>query len=165
MRGFKRCPIISMVRHHLMVHPLTIWAPSQKPMNAQGHPYHSFSISLHCPLFSKLPTNRDELQSTMNATIVTICNLLQTLLPQSKVIATIELLQMQTLHSNHMLQLQQHDYTIMHYCKTPLLQSNVKAMHCHKTLTFSSQIKICSIDPKINLKKANGKELACQETL
>jgi hypothetical protein len=117
------------------------------------------------PSLSKFPTNRDELQSTMNATIVTICNLLQTLLPQSKVIATIELLQMQTLHSNQMLQLQQHDYTIMHYCKTPLLQSNVKAMHCHKTLTCSSQIKICSIYPKINLKKANGKELACQETL
>jgi hypothetical protein len=55
---------------------------------------------------SKLPTNRDELKSTMNATIATICNLLQTLLPQSKVIVTIELLQMQTLHSNQMLQLQ-----------------------------------------------------------
>ncbi len=79
-----------MVRHHLMVHPLTIWAPSQKPMNAQeGHPYHSFNLS-PLPSLSKLPVNRDELQSTMNATIATICNLLQTLLPQSKVIATIE---------------------------------------------------------------------------
>ncbi len=89
------------------------------------------------PSLSKLPVCRYELQSTMNATIATICNLLQTLLPLSKFIATIELLQMQTLHSNQMLQLQQHDYTIMHYCKTPLLQSNVKAMHCHKTLTCS----------------------------
>lgn len=89
------------------------------------------------PSLSKLPLNKDEPQSTMNATIATICNLLETLLPLSKVIATIELLQMQTLHSNRMLQLQQHDYTIMHYCKTPLLQSNVKAMHCHKTLTCS----------------------------
>jgi hypothetical protein len=42
------------------------------------------------PSLSKLPVNRDELQSTMNATIATICNLLQTLLPQSKVITTIE---------------------------------------------------------------------------
>jgi hypothetical protein len=50
----------------------------------------------------------------MNATIATICDLLQTLLPQSKVIATIELLQMLTLHSNQMLQLQQQDYTILH---------------------------------------------------
>jgi hypothetical protein len=154
-----------MVRHHLMVHPLTIWAPSQKPMNAQeGHPYHSLSISLHCPLFL------NSLQIGMSYNLQWMLLLLQFAICYKHCCHNPRLL----LQLNYC---KCKPYIAIKCCSYNNMTTElctVARLHCYNQVSrqciatkvwhVPSQIKICSIDPKINLKKANGNELACQET-